>query len=246
MHQVKVEDTLASTVSARVHQHPRLVFASANWRSLASDLPDPTELGARDTGEAVVDHRSSWVRKLPIGAATFFIKNYEYISWSDRTGNWAKWTAPWRQSRAARECAALTWLRAHGFAAPEPLACFESRRLGFLQQATLITSAFDGAAADQILSTADATTQRDLAAAIGAFVNALHERGFRDRNLDLRNLLIQQHNEQITIAKIDSPRFRLVQPGRREDALAIADWNRLLPQLAQFGIADEARNSAKN
>ena len=245
MHQVTLEDTLVCTVSARVHQHPRVVFASANWCSAASDFPNPRRLGARDIGEIIVDHRSSWVRKLPIGPENFFVKNYEYKTWNDRLRNWAKWTAPWRQSRAARECAALTWLRTHGFAAPEPLACLESRRLGFLQQATLITSAFDGAAADQILPTADTTTKRDLAAAIGAFVRALHERGFRDRNLDLRNLLIQQHNEQITIAKIDSPRFRLVQPGRREDSLATADWNRLLPQLAQFGIADQARNTAK-
>jgi hypothetical protein len=164
-------------------------------------------LSDRDTGEIVVDHRSSWVRRVSANASELFI---------------------------------------NGFAAPEPLACFESRRLGFLRRATLITTAFDGEAADQILPTSDASTQRDLAAAIGAFVVALHERGFRDRNLDLRNLLVQHRGGQITIAKIDSPRFRLVQPGRREDALAIADWNRLLPQLAQFGVADDARNSAKS
>lgn len=204
------------------------------------------DLGARDTGEVVVDHRSSWVRRISAGTTRVFVKTYEYASWSDRLGNWAKWTAPWLSSRAAREWAALTWLRTHGFAAPEPVACFESRRLGFLRRATLITTAFDGEAADQILPTSDASTQRDLATAIGAFVVALHERGFRDRNLDLRNLLVQQHGGQITIAKIDSPRFRLVQPGRRDDALAIADWNRLLPQLAQFGVADDARNSAQS
>ena len=246
MHQVTLEYTVASTVSARVHQPPTLVFASANWASLATELPDSVALSDRDTGEIVVDHRSSWVRRVSASASELFIKTYEYTSCGERFGNWAKWTAPWRRSRAAREWAALTWLRTHGFAAPEPLACFESRRLGFLRRATLITTAFDGEAADQILPTSDASTQRDLAAAIGAFVVALHERGFRDRNLDLRNLLVQHRGGQITIAKIDSPRFRLVQPGRREDALAIADWNRLLPQLAQFGVADDARNSAKS
>lgn len=193
-------------------------------------------------GETVVDHRSSWVRRVVTPAGTSFVKTYEYSSWGDRLGNWAKWTAPWRRSRAARECRALTWLRQHGFAAPEPLACFEWRQLGFLRRATLLTAAFDGEAGDQILAEVDAPERARIAAAIGAFVVALHERGFRDRNLDLRNLLVHRDDGRITIAKIDSPRFRLVAPGRREDALAIADWNRLLPQLAKFGVADRARS----
>lgn len=240
MHQVTVEYTVANTVSARVPHPPTLVFASANWHSIATSLPDASILGARDTGQIVVDHRSSWVRRVTQGTADAFVKTYEYTSWGDRLGNWAKWTAPWRRSRAARECLALTWLREHGFVAPEPLACFEWRRLGFLARATVLTAAFGGEAADQILPTADAKNRREIAAAIGAFVTAIHERGFRDRNLDLRNLLVQQQEGQITIAKIDSPRFRLVQPGRRDDALATADWNRLLPQLAQFGVAVDA------
>ncbi|MGK0303317.1 MAG: hypothetical protein ACI89X_004206, partial [Planctomycetota bacterium] len=226
MHQVTVEYTVASTVSARVPQQPTLVFASANWQSLATTLPDLSVLSARNTGNIVVDHRSSWVRRIETTTLDAFIKTYEYTSWGDRFGNWAKWTAPWRHSRAARECLALTWLREHGFAAPEPLVCFEWRQRGFLSRATLLTASFGGEAADQILATADPKTRREIAAAIGALVVALHERGFRDRNLDLRNLLVHQHDGQITIAKIDSPRFRLVQPGRREDSLAIADWNR--------------------
>lgn len=243
MHQVTLEYTVASTVSARVPHPPTLVFASANWQSVAASLPAPAALASRNTGQIVVDHRSSWVRRVTTEAIDAFIKTYEYTSWGDRLGNWAKWTAPWRRSRAARECLALTWLRDHGFAAPEPLACFEWRQRGFLSRAALLTAAFDGTAADAILPTADPSQRREIAKAIGAFVVALHERGFRDRNLDLRNLLVHQGNGQITIAKIDSPRFRLLPKGRRDDSLAAADWQRLLPQLAQFGVADDARNT---
>jgi len=45
------------------------------------------------------------------------------------------------------------------------------------------------------------------------------------------------------IAKIDSPRHVLVRPGAREDRLSRADWARLLPQLAKFGLEQAARDA---
>lgn len=195
-------------------------------------------------GEAVVSHRSSWVRRIENPSLSAFIKTYEYASWNDRLSNWGKWTAPLRRSRAARECQALNWLRSHDFVAPSPIACFEWRTYGFLRRATLLTEACAGEPADQILARVPADRRDDISTAIGTLVAALHHEGFRDRNLDLRNLLVHQTGDQIRVAKIDSPRFRLVKPGVRRDRLAQADWQRLLPQLATYDVADAALAAA--
>ena len=246
MHQVRPDYTVVNTLSARVHQSPKPTFAAANWGDLAPKLPTYEQLRARNLGNKVVHHRSSWVNRIRQGSIDAFIKTYEYGSWSDRLGNWGRWTAPHRHSRAAREWLALTWLNDHDLPTAKPLACWESRRFGFVQHASILTAAFDGEAADQVLANANETNRCALAKAIGSFVVRLHSKGFRDRNLDLRNLLVRQNNEQITIAKIDSPRFRLVRPGPQKDRLTEADWQRLLPQLAKFDVADlasQARNA---
>ena len=91
-----------------------------------------------------------------------------------------------------------------------------------------------------LLRGSDEHTRVATARAVGLFVRALHRAGFRDRNLDLRNLIVD--GDRVT--KIDSPRHRLVEPGDHDDALRRADWDRLLPQLAAFGVeraAYEAR-----
>lgn len=109
-----------------------------------------------------------------------------------------------------------------------------------MARATLVTASFGGGAADQTLAEAPEAERRQLAEAIGAFVTRLHRSGFRDRNLDLRNLLIRRDGDQLTIAKIDSPRHRIVAGNHTGDRLAEADWQRLLPQLAEYGVADVA------
>ena len=199
-------------------------------------------LSARGIGETVTNHRSSWVGKLAIDRIDIYVKTYEYTAWRDRLRNWGKWTAPGRASRAGRECEALQWLTANNFPTARPLACLEWRECGFLARASLVTAAFAGEPADQNLAAAPQARRREVAAAIGGFVARLHAAGFRDRNLDLRNLLVQQSPDQITIAKIDSPRFRLVKAGRRGDKLADDDWQRLLPQLAECEVAEVAHS----
>lgn len=217
----------------------RLVFAATEWREQAAFLPPPEVLTDGTLGVAVVRHRSSWVRRFPTDRGDLYVKTYDYPTWRDRAGNWGKHTAPWRRSRAANEARALTWLRDHGFAAPRPLAVYEWRRLGFVRRAALLTEAFAGEPADRALAASDPVARTAIASAIGALVRALHERGFRDRNLDLRNLLVRRHGDAVIVAKIDSPRFRLVRPGDRDDRLRRADWRRLLPQLAPYGVTAE-------
>lgn len=192
----------------------------------------------------VTDHRSSWVRKLPTASGHLFVKTYDYPTWASRFGSLGKRTSPWGTPRPVREFDALTWLRAHGFAAPQPLAALVWRRWGFVVRATLVTAAFPGAAAVELLPTLPSAEQVAVARAIGATVARLHHEGWRDRNLDLRNLLIARTPDGWQVAKIDSPRYVLRSPRVRDDRLTRADWRRLSPQLAMFGLADVARRAA--
>ncbi len=154
-----------------------------------------------------------------------------------------RWTAPWQASRPAREFDALAWLLAHGLPAAQPMAVFEWHQFGFVRKALLVTRAYPGDPADQLLPTLDPAARREAAAAIGRFVARLHALGFRDGNLDLRNLLLQRHGASWIATKIDSPRHRLVRPGPATDRAARADWSRLLPQLESLQVADVARTA---
>lgn len=234
MHEVASDYTLALTVSTSVPDPPRLKFASAQWPAIAAALLRDGPVGPADVGEEVVTHRSSWVRRRPTEGGDVYIKTYCYNTWGARLRNMAKHTAPCRRSRAAAEAAALLWLAEHGFPTAEPLAVLERRRLGFVVEAVLVTRAQPGTRADHALAAATPAARTRLVDAIGEFVRRLHAAGFRDRNLDLRNLLLHDDGAKTTVAKIDSPRHRIVRPGRADDRLARADWRRLLPQLAAF------------
>jgi hypothetical protein len=154
-------------------------------------------------------------------------------------------TGPFVRSRAAREFDALTWLAAHTSPAVLPCAVFEQRRCGLLVRAILVTLEGPGEPLDQVLPGFDTAARRVLAGALGRFVKRLHELGFRDGNLDLRNLLASRDERGgWQFVKIDSPRFRLRRPGPARDRWASADWHRLLPQLAAFGVADAARSAS--
>lgn len=227
-------------MSTSIPNASTLIFAAAEWAELAPLLPPPQILADGAVGVGIVRHRSSWVRRVATGRGDVYVKTYDYPGWLDRTGNWGKHTAPWRRSRAANEVRALTWLRTAGFPAPRPLAAFEWRRFAFVRRAALVTEAFAGEPADRALAAADPVGRAAIGRAIGELVRALHARGFRDRNLDLRNLLVHRDGAAVVIAKIDSPRFRLVRPGDRDDRLRRADWRRLLPQLDRFGVAADA------
>ena len=210
---------------------PTVVISSPGWPTIAAELRLPGDLARADQGIAITDHASSWVRRIRTGNADIYLKTYEYSTWWARLRTLGKRTAPWCKSRAHREFEALAWLRQNHFAAPEPLAVVEVRRLGFLVRAMLATASHPGVAASALLPTLSAARQQQLAAAIGKLVHELHALGFRDRNLDLRNLLVESTPDSFRIAKIDSGRFRLQRPGNPADALAEADWQRLLPQL---------------
>lgn len=231
-------------MSTRIHKPPTLRRSAADWPLWQAQLPLPAELARRAVGQVVTDHRTSWVRRLGEGAWSVFVKVYEYESWAHIIRTLGRRTAPWQASRPAREFDALAWLGQHGLPAAEPLAVFEWRRFGFVRKAVLVTRAYPGEPADQVLQALDPLARRAAAAAIGRFVARLHTLGFRDGNLDLRNLLLQRDDAGWTATKIDSPRHRLVRPGPATDRAARADWSRLLPQLESLQVADAARSAA--
>lgn len=202
------------------------------------------ELGERTFGTSIVDHRSSWVRRGTILSSPYFIKTYDYPAARDRWRGWLRNTGPLTRSRAAREFDAMAWLRAHQVPTAAPIAVLETRRFGLLRRAILVTAAFPGTAADTLLPTLAPAEQVDLARAIGRLVGILHRLGFRDGNLDLRNLIVQRHDDGWCVAKIDSPRFRLCRPGPTEDRWTRRDWARLSPQLQRYGLAAVVREAA--
>jgi hypothetical protein len=218
---------------------PQLIVACE-----ALGLDDPESLASPLLGEPAKTAASSWVRQIRIGAQDFFIKTYSYPTLGARWRGILRNTGPCCQSRAAREASALQWLAEHRFPAPSPVAVWERRRSGLLSLAFLITERWPGLTLEALLPTLPAADRRLLASSLGRFVAALHQQGFRDRNLDLRNLLARWSRDGFVVTKIDSPRYRLVRRGQPDDRLARADWARLLPQLEPFGIADETRAAA--
>ncbi len=237
--------TLVKAVSTRIHSDGRLIRGGAQQAGWSSVLPAPADRGRGDLGAAIVTHRSSWVRRIETALGTAYLKTYEYVSWKERLHNLGRWTAPGRPSRAAREFDALTWIRGHGLPAPEPIAVHEWRSFGFLVRATLVTAAFPGESVEALLPSLPKEDQDALARAVGGLVGRLHRLGFRDRNLDTRNLIAHRdEGGRWVVAKIDSPRHRLRGEGAANDDLARADWDRLLPQLAPFGVDRVARNAA--
>jgi hypothetical protein len=238
-HQVKRHYTLAETVSTSFPNSPRRVRQAQGWPAWAAELPGIAALAARATGETIVDHRSSWVRRVHSPVGPVFVKTYEYTTWTDRLRNFGRRTGPFADGRARREFDALQWQLARGLQAPEPLAVYEWRRLGWLWRAVLVTAAWPGESAAVVLPSLPPDARPSLAAAIGRHLRTLHRLGFRDRNYDLRNLLVARQATGWVVAKVDSPRFQLRRPDT-DDALARADWSRLLPQLDAMGLSAAA------
>ena len=204
-------------------------LSEENPRSLES-------FSSRSLGKVVRDARSSWVRRLEIGSNTYYLKTYDYPNLRARCRGWFRNTA-FAESRPEREWRALQWLGEQGFPAPIPCAVFESRISTGLRRSTLVTESWPGVSLDLVLPDLSEAERIDLVGATCRQVQRMHALGFRDRNLDLRNLLARRDAAGAwIIAKIDSPRFCLVASGEPEDRLVREDWRRLESSLAELGM----------
>ncbi len=198
------------------------------------------DLSNRTLGVAITDARSSWVRVVEFGGKRYFIKTYDYSTWRDRWRGTIRNTGPTVESRVAREHAALRWFASAGIATPRSVGFIESRSLGWVVRCLIATEGFPGRDLATLLPTEPRAECEAIGMAVGAFVARIHRLGFRDGNLDLRNLLLADDRAKLVIAKIDSPKHRIVRAGHAGDRLARNDWSRLLPQLRAFGMAEAA------
>lgn len=202
----------------------------------AAGLDGPGALSSRDFGAPVEDHRSSWVRRADISPFDCHIKVYDYPTLRDRLRGVGRNTAL-APSRAARELRALRWLRAHGFDAPLPLGLAEVRAAGLLRRATLVTETWPGRDVPSLLGEFDGADRERLVRAVWRFVERLHAAGFRDRNLDPRNLLARRAEDgSFQVAKIDSPRHAIPRNRTRARRLAREDVARLQRGLLELGV----------
>ncbi|MCA8943021.1 MAG: hypothetical protein KDB80_10715, partial [Planctomycetes bacterium] len=163
-----------------------------------------------------------------------YIKTYDYPTPGDRRRGFGRttWLA---RSRAHAEWAALEWFENQGLEGARGLLVAERRRFGVLRRAVLVTEAWRGRPANEALAAMSRADGDELVAAIRAKVAEWHARGFRDRNLDLRNLLVRRLDGVWSVVKIDSPRWRLRSGGAPTDRLARSDRARLDADLATIG-----------
>lgn len=232
------------TVSTRIPTQVAHVRGGAQLSEVLRSLALPG-LGERSCGTVITDHRSSWVRLVESSTTIYFVKTYDYSTAFRRWSGVLRNTGPWTRSRAAREYDAMRWMMASGLPSATPMGVLEWRTFSLLRRAVLITAQFEGSALSELLPEVGRAERLALALATGHLIGHLHCRGFRDRNLDLRNLLAQRRPDGgWHIVKIDSPRHVLRRPGIYEDALTRADWARLLPQLTPFDLADVVRQAA--
>ncbi len=135
----------------------------------------------------------------------------------------------------------MRWLRSHAFPAAEPLLVWELRRYGLLHRALLVTARVAGEPLDRLLPRLPPAECADLLGSLRAWLDRLHAAGFRDRNLDLRNLIAEripaagEPAPRWRITKIDSPRWRL-RGSSTDDRLARQDRQRLDAGLAAIGL----------
>jgi hypothetical protein len=233
------------TVSTSIPIQTAHVRGAAQLSIVLPQLAQP-DLGERSCGVRITDHRSSWTRLLENTLTSFYVKTYDYPTTRDRWRGALRNTGPLVRSRAAREFDALDWMRAQEIPTADPVGVLENRAWGLLHRAVLITRTFPGTSVCLLLPDLPPPERRELGRAVGELVGRLHRAGFRDRNLDPRNLLARRTDTgNWCVVKIDSPRYVLRREGDTEDALTRADWARLLPQLADFGIADSTYAAAR-
>lgn len=137
-------------------------------------------------------------------------KRYWYPSLRDRFKGFLRNTF-FGMSRARREFRSLSTLYDIGCSVIRPVACGEERTLRLLGRAFIVTEVMPGTRTLEMVlrstphSIAD---RRILAARLGCWVRSFHDRGFRDRDLLSRNILVHETRTGIAFSKIDSGKAR--------------------------------------
>jgi hypothetical protein len=91
-----------------------------------------------------------------------------------------------------------------------PLACGEDRTFRLLRRAFILTEEISGTTSlEELLRSSEfprlsLADRMELAARLGCWVRSLHDRGFRDRALHPRNILVHRDDKPLSFSKIDS------------------------------------------
>jgi len=207
------------------------------------------------------------------GAGRAVLKRYWYPSLSDRLKGFFRNTF-FGMCRAAREFRSLSRLGQVNCSLVRPIAAGEDRTVRLLKRAFILTEHIPGTRSlEEILRSPAFTTwphaqRRRLAAHLGAWVRAIHDRGFHDRDLFGRNILVHRSLDRsepvraqrcgFVLSKIDSSAATggRAQPGTGRPFLRdLIDLDRdvgssaseqdllrfLLAYLAAFGLNSEVR-----
>ncbi len=216
----------------------RIVFTTSEESAAASRASTFDELA--DAPVAFIKrHRTGDVGRIeaprsPFGLATIR-KRYWYPTARDRWRGLLRttWLAP---SRVEREAESLEQLASAGLQPRLFLAFGERRALGVLHDSFLITRELDARPLDEVMRLErDAASRAATLRSLGTFVGRLHARGFVDRDLHLRNLLV---GRDLAIAKVDSP-FAAIVPRWRRAAGQRRDLADLVGGMAGSTTPDE-------
>lgn len=140
-----------------------------------------------------------------------FRKRYRYPSFRRKLKGFFRNTF-FGSSRAKREFENLTRLYQLGLNEVKPLAFGEDRFFRFLHRAFILTESLpDTCELNHFLKSPnffdmESRSQSKFLTALGRWVAMLHARGYRDRDLHARNILVHAKNDGWRFSKIDSPK----------------------------------------
>ena len=181
--------------------------------------------------ERITGSRTSWVERLELADGTCFWKIYVYPPpFGPFRGAFRNtFLAP---SRVEREARALQGLARAGLQPDLLLAKGESRRLGFLLRAEILTRSFGST--DLARRLAQGPLSRLELDSLARFVRGLHECGLRDPDLKARNLLLDTAGP--AWAKIDASSSSWRRSGDSFDPQRCRDLKALLLDLRELGM----------
>jgi hypothetical protein len=167
---------------------------------------------------SVTRHQTSDVSLMEISCSDstaeklfFFRKRYWYPGFKKKIRGFFRNTF-FGSSRAAQEFKNLVHLTQSGISEVKPIAYGEHRLLRFLARAFILTEyrpntcSLDQWFLSDAFQKSSFAHRRRFASALGRWLSRLHGRGYRDRDLYARNILMHSIRGEWRFSKIDSPK----------------------------------------
>jgi len=215
------------------------------WEAvLAAARLDSFDALMRSTGKLVRTSKRVRVQQLtikaPDGPRMLYLKKYVY---SDQRMRYFC-----RRGRARGEWEALHILKGLGVPCVAPVALGEHRRWGVLHSAVIVTEGIEGVAnladfAESFFAERAqpgwARRRRALVAALATIVARMHNKGFIDRDLHPRNVLVDETAEGFNLYVLDCPYGRRYASAGTVRRKAVRDLATLARGLAPYSTAGD-------